>query len=184
MTDEELSWREIDREFIEDYKIFQTFKVRRESFHGKKGDFYEVHCSDWVTVIPRDAEGSILMVKQFRMGSGALSLEFPAGVVEKGEAPLNAAKRELKEETGVEANKWTLLGKVNPNPAFMTNRSWTFLAEDLSEAGETNWDEHESMESLWMEEDSISRALGRGDMDSAIMVQAWYWYQSKKKEIL
>ncbi len=61
------------------------------------------------------------MVKQYRHGSDSITLEFPAGMVDPGEDAKETAKRELLEETGYTSQSIVLVGKVNPNPAFMTN---------------------------------------------------------------
>jgi len=176
MKDEDLVWIEIQRKFLNDYHIFKTHSVIRQSKDGRQAPFYELETPDWVTIIARDKENRFLMVRQFRMGSASLTVEFPAGVVEPDEEPARAAWRELKEETGYEAGSIRLLGKINPNPAFMTNTSWTFLAEDLSNSGTTQWDENEIIHSFWMSEEEIDNAMGKEEMNSAIMVQAWFWY--------
>ena len=94
-----------------------------------------VDAPDWVTVIA--TKGSKLLVeKQYRHGSQSIVEELPCGMVEKNESPLDAAMRELEEETGhkvVNKSKVTSLGIVNPNPAFMTNRMHYFFV-DLDDA--------------------------------------------------
>lgn len=179
MEDRELSWSEIQRKRIADYRIFSIDDILCRNIKGREASFYQLKSPDWVTVIPRSKEGDILMVRQFRFGSLSLSLEFPAGVIDPGEDPLDAAKRELREETGYLATKWTLLGKINPNPAFMSNQSWTFLAEELEDTKKTEWDENEILQSLWKNEKDISDTMGLEELNSAIMVQAWYWYRCR-----
>jgi len=180
MKEEELIWLEEEREVLADYRIFKAVRVRNRSHSGKLADFYQLQSPDWVTVITRNDQGLFLMVRQYRMGSASLTLEFPAGVIEKGEPPEEAALRELREETGHNAGTLECIGALNPNPAFMTNTSYTYLATNLVDLKKTEWDENEIIESLWMSEEEIDRIIGKGEMNSAIMVQAWFWYKKAR----
>ena len=85
---------------------------------------------DWVNVIPLLAGGEVVLVRQWRYGTAAPTLEIPGGMVE-AESEREAAERELLEETGYRARSWRRLGEVHPNPAFLTNRCGTWLATDL-----------------------------------------------------
>lgn len=160
--------------------IFDVDQAVRRSPRGEEHPFVVCRCPDWVTVVPEltDREGRtrFLMVRQFRHGSGRLSLEFPAGVVDPGEEPLEAALRELREETGFRAAEMIPIGRINPNPAFMTNSSWTFLARGLEGTGRLDLDEQEFIQGCELSREELERRMGRGEMHSAIMVQAWFWY--------
>ena len=85
---------------------------------------------DWANVVARTKDGQVIVVRQYRFGSGTVTTEIPGGVVDPGEEPLAAARRELREETGYTSDRWSSLGSVDPNPAFHTNRLYSFLAED------------------------------------------------------
>ena len=94
-----------------------------------------VNAPDWVTVIA-EKDGKVIVEKQFRYGANCFVEELPCGMVEKDESPLDAAMRELEEETGIKVlDKKCLvkIGQVNPNPAFMTNTMHYFYV-DLDEA--------------------------------------------------
>lgn len=86
---------------------------------------------DWVNVVAMTSDRRLVMVEQYRFGSGEISLEPPAGIVEPDEAPLAAAQRELLEETGYGGGTWRYLGAVQPNPAFLSNLCHHWLAEDV-----------------------------------------------------
>ena len=105
----DILWKETGkRETVWKGPIFDVDKVNRVSPNGDEHPFVVCCNPDWVTVVPELKEGdetSFLMVRQFRHGSGALSMEFPAGVVDAGEEPLTAAVRELREETGYTAER-------------------------------------------------------------------------------
>jgi 8-oxo-dGTP pyrophosphatase MutT (NUDIX family) len=108
--------------------------------------FYVVEYPDWVCVLPVSTDGSVIMVEQYRHGIGLFSMELPAGMIDRGEAPLDSARRELKEETGFEASAWTPLGWCAPEPSKHTNRAHVFLATDLVRNGHQDLDEAESIQ--------------------------------------
>jgi ADP-ribose pyrophosphatase len=84
-----------------------------------------------VTILPVDNEGNVLFVRQFRVGSNSTLMELPAGKMEKGEAALTTAEREIREETGMAAGKMIPLGKFFVSPGYSTEYMYTFLATDL-----------------------------------------------------
>src|SRR5262245_40026071 len=85
--------------------------------------------ADWVHVVALTEERRLVVGRQYRFGTRAVTLEIPGGVIDAGEPPEEAARRELREETGFTAPRWSLLGIVEPNPAFQNNRCHHFLAE-------------------------------------------------------
>ncbi len=75
----------------------------------------------WCNVVALTPERRVVVVRQFRFGTGTVTTEIPGGVVDQGEEPEETARRELREETGYTAERWKSLGAVEPNPAFQTN---------------------------------------------------------------
>lgn len=128
----------------------RVLELRDVAFrHPKRGtqkDFLVAHAPDWVNVVARTPEGRLVLVRQFRFGSNALSLEVPGGVMEKGEEPVQAGVRELLEETGYGGGKASLLGSVLPNPAIMDNRCHIVLVEGAVPTGPLDWDPDEEIE--------------------------------------
>jgi len=175
-----LLWREEDSRKVLASPIFDVHVSRRSSPTGASGDFYVLHARDWVNVMPvlRNAAGEecFLMVRQYRHGIGGITLEFPAGILEPGEEPLAAAGRELEEETGRGAGRISLLGKVSPNPAFMDNWCWTYLAEDLSAPGKPRLDYLEVLDAVAVPVREVMDGVGRGELVNSLVMVALLWY--------
>lgn len=173
------AWKEIAARDLADYRIFDVSSSERESKDGRRGTFYLVNSSDWAGVIPVvDApEGRmIVMIRQFRHGTGTLCLEFPGGTVERGEDPAQAVGRELTEETGYEAEMILPLGLLSPNPAFMTNSFHAFVAEGCKLARPQALDGQEEIEVLLVPEREAIDLVGAEDNGHALMTAALFLY--------
>jgi 8-oxo-dGTP pyrophosphatase MutT (NUDIX family) len=88
--------------------------------------FYVLRYPDWAHIVCQDQDNRICVVSQYRHGIGRTMTELPGGVVEKGEDPLQAAKRELREETGIIACDWRSCGEFSTNPATHSNSIHVF----------------------------------------------------------
>jgi len=130
----------------------------------------------WVPGLPgpqrEDGKPMFVMVDQFRHGSSTVTREFPAGVVEKDEDSMLAALRELVEETGLEAEKTCLLGNVNPNSAFMNNRSNFYLVEGVRHVASQNLDANEQLDVFSVPVEEVIASMGTGLYDNGIMMMA------------
>ncbi len=116
------------------------------------------------------------MVRQYRHGLGGITTEFPAGLIEPGEDPARAAERELREETGHRSGRLTLLGRVSPNPAFMTNWCSTYLAEDLELIGEKSLDALEQLDAVTVPVREVEDRVGTGEYVNSLVMVALFWY--------
>src|SRR6266446_5979503 len=105
-----------------------------------------------------DARRHILLVRQYRLPARADLWELPAGRLDPGEKPLEAAKRELQEETGWRARKWKKLVTFYPSPGYVGEKMTIFLATDLTE-GEAQPMEDERIECRWFSPAEIDRML-------------------------
>lgn len=182
---ESLLWREISRELLLEGAIFSVNRVRRRSTEGTEGNFVLLDAPDWVTVVPLldggKEEDRFLMVEQFRHGSGRVTVEFPAGTVEPGEDPMKAGSRELLEETGYRADRIVPIGDISPNPAFMNNRVYFFLATGLEHEGDQQLDEHEQIHFHMQSASAVEKMMGSGEYDNGVMLMALYYYEMWKR---
>ena len=164
-------WKKLDSRMIGDMRIFKLLKERFESpRNGHTLDATILDTPDWVNVIALVEGGECVMIRQYRFGSDTLTLEIPGGMVDPGETPLTAAKRELQEETGYAAARWSALGSVAPNPAFMRNRLHTFLAEGCERVGEQQQDTSEDIEVMLVSELRLDDLVAQGQIDHALVV--------------
>ncbi len=182
--DEELLWNTGEKRRVFTSPVLSVDLSERT--HGeRKGEFVTLSLPDWVSIIPwtRDERGVpvFLMERQYRHGSESVTIEFPAGLTEDGESPLEAARRELREETGMEA-ELTELASFNPNPAFMTNRQTFFLATGLRRTGEQELDENEEIELLYLPVEDVIRKMGKGEYSNGIMLSALFAFMREAEK--
>jgi ADP-ribose pyrophosphatase len=170
------SWRVLHRETLFSHRLFD---LRRETLSAGEStrEALTLDAPNWVNVIALLPGERVLLVRQWRYGTAAATLEIPGGMVEGGESAEDAAGRELLEETGYRAGRVTYLGEVEPNPAFITNRCLTYVAEDLVRVGEPEGDGEEELvvESVALAE--IPSLIGTGAIRHALVVAAFYLYQ-------
>lgn len=170
-------WRELSRREVLATPIFTVTERENLAPDGKRGRFTVLEAPEWATVVPlvEGPEGpSFLMVRQYRHGSGEVSVEFPGGVVERGEEAAAAAARELLEETGCRAGRIEEAGKVSPNPAIMSNHFHVFLATELSTSGGQSLDEHEILDAFLVPVSEVEEKMGEPPYDHALMSTALF----------
>ncbi len=133
-------------------------------------EFYVLEYPDWVNVVAVTADGNIILERQWRHALGEVSTEIPAGVVEAGETPLEAARRELQEETGYTGGVWEPIVTVAPNPGLMTNHCHCFLARGVSKTSGQHLDANEDLQVLFRKPAEVDRMLHAGAFSQAMMV--------------
>lgn len=124
-----------------------------------------------VAVIPVDDEGYVYCVRQFRYPMGEHLLEVPAGKLEHGEDPLECAKRELSEETGINAHEYIDLGKIYPSPGFCREIIYIYLARSL-QLGKSHPDENEFLDVEKIHLDELVRLTMNNQLTDAKTVIA------------
>ena len=175
-----LYWETLGRSNVAKTVLFDVNTVRRVGPDGKQGDFVELDFAhDGVTIIPyfigTDGVARFVMERQFRHGSESVTLEFPAGLVEKGENASDAAERELWEETGLKANSLRPLGTVCQNSAYMNCYVSFFLAEDMevvTSLESRKLDDNEQIDIVCVPVREVLDKIGEGEMDNGASVMA------------
>ena len=158
----------------------RVFSVRQDTAvspeTGKAHEFYVIEAPDWINVVALTPEDEIVLIEQYRHGIRSETLEIPGGMIDKGETPLQAARRELLEETGYESPDWVCIGEVVPNPAIQDNRCYTFLARSARKVKEPQFDNTEDIETLTVPASEIHKIVLDGKITHSLVIAAFYWY--------
>jgi 8-oxo-dGTP pyrophosphatase MutT (NUDIX family) len=174
-------WIQENEECCYENRLFKVLKRRNRSpLSGKSSDFYVVSTFDWVNVVALTSDQRLVMVQQYRHGSNRVTLEIPGGAVDAGEEALQAAKRELREETGYASDQWECLGVAEPNPAIQNNRCTTFLALNARVVGPLDPDENEEIVVVVMPWSEVKAKVISGEIRHAIVLTALYFYETWK----
>ncbi|MNJ50363.1 ADP-ribose pyrophosphatase [compost metagenome] len=124
-------------------------------------------------------KGRLLLVDQYRQAMGRCELEIPAGKLEQGEDPLEAARRELEEETGYRCGQLTLLHSFYTSPGFADEIIHLYWAEDLA-AGEASPDEDEFLEVIGATFEETQQYIAEGRISDAKTILAAYIWQQRQ----
>lgn len=148
--------------------------------------YYVLKSKNWVNVVPVTKSGDILLIKQYRHGIGEDSLEIPGGIVDEDGpgSELISAQRELREETGyfTETSNYKLLSKFSGNPAMFTNWSYSYVAFDVEQKHEVEFDEGEDIEIVLKKPDEVKQLLLDGTIHHPHMAAALGLYFLNFKE--
>jgi len=153
----------------------RVFGLRHDSIElpsGLRQELDVVEHGGAACVAALDADGRLLLVRQYRHAARDWLVEVPAGRLEEGELdPLQAARRELEEETGRRAARWSHLASFLAAPGFCSEVLHLYLAEELELAGADALaaDDDEEIELVWR---SPAEVLARGDADAKTLIAA------------
>lgn len=171
--------RIVDREKLFSGKLLSVY---RKSVQNEDGSIWErevVGYGGSASVILAEFEGNIILVSQFRPTAEKYFLELPAGRIEKGEQPIECAKRELEEETGLIALNLRELMQFYPSPGFVDERMYLFFADKFTK-GNVHFDEGEELKVVAVPIDEIDEYI-RGKIDDAkTLVGLLMWRMLKK----
>jgi ADP-ribose pyrophosphatase len=171
-------WTLLDKTLALQTRIFKVLLARyRMPRTGQENVFSVVDSPDWVNVVAIDKHQNAILIRQFRVGTGAFTLEVPGGMVDPGEHPRATAERELYEESGYRAERLIDLGFIEPNPAIFNNRAHMFLAEGCEHVGAQVLDEGEDIEVVPMPVAEVLRMLHSGQITHALVSVALSRYE-------
>lgn len=128
-------------------------------------------------ILVADDRDRVLLVKQFRLPAEKYLWEIPAGRIDDGEKPLQAAKRELQEETGFSAKKWRKLAGYWPSPGYVQEKMHLFLATELSE-GEAKPMDDERIETRWFKKKELTEMIRDGEVEDGKTLLAFLLWRS------
>jgi ADP-ribose pyrophosphatase len=171
-------WKSVKSECIQHFRVFD---LMRETYisprTGNKYPFFVLQTCDWANIIPVTPDKQVVMIRQFRAGIRSFTLEIPGGLVDPMDnSPLEAAKREMQEETGYDSDQIISLGTVHPNPAIMNNRCHTFLATDVRITGDQKLDMGEDIDVMLVPLEEIPDLIRNGEITHSQVLNAFHWY--------
>lgn len=170
-------WKVLESEYLVRQPWLTARRDRLELPDGRIiPEYYVLEYPNWVNVIAITKDGQFVMERQYRHAARKISLELPCGVMEEGETPLEAAQRELLEETGFGGGQWKKLMELSPNPSAMSNTTHCFLAIGVEKIAEQHLDETEELSVLFMTKEEVKRMLNENQICQALMVAPLYKY--------
>lgn len=185
---DDLAWEEVSTEHIVQDKWID---FRKSAYRFPDGTvfepFYSYSRRDYVIVVAADCQGNYLCVRQFRQGIKEVTTEFPAGGLERtdgkeygagsgkesSEDALDAAKRELLEETGYASDEWAHLLTIPSNATIADNYAHVYMARNCRKVGGQDLDETEFLNVELHTAQEIEELIRAGKFQQAVHVMAW-----------
>ena len=195
-------WKLLKTEYLVDAPWLKVAKETCELPNGKViDDFYTLWQPDWVLILARTAEGKWVMTEQYRHGTGKIALEFPAGIIDKGETPEQAALRELQEECGYcvdprlredddgareddkghreddEGKAIRYLGKFPVNPDRHRGVFHVVFIDGVVKSGSTHFDSTEDIESLELSDEDLQKKMADGTFNHPLQIAGYFKFK-------
>ena len=168
------SWKLLSSRQIADCRIL---RVREDRYLFEptqaEADFVVCDSADWALVIPLTPDAQVVLIRQYRHGVREVVLEVPGGILDPGETPEASAGRELREETGYEAEAVRCLGRMMPNPALNNAHVYVLLAEGCRKVGDPKPDPFEQIEVVLRPRDDVPGMIACGEMCHAWVIAAF-----------
>ncbi|MEW6305819.1 MAG: NUDIX hydrolase [Verrucomicrobiota bacterium] len=176
-------WPVKSSEQLGDFHIFKLRADWKTSPRTHKDlKFLVLECVNWVNVIAVTPEDQLVMVEQFRHGSGTVELEIPGGVMDPHDAsPVEAGLRELSEETGFEGEGACVIGQVFANPAIMNNTCYTVLVRNCRFTSATRFDHGEDIVTRLVPIADIPELVRTGKIRHSLVVVAFYHFENWRR---
>ena len=170
-------WKKNSSKYLLENKIF---KMRQDDVTSPKlksnHEVWVMEVPTWVNIIPITKNGEVVLVNQYRFGMEKFSLEIPGGMADGDEDPKLAAIRELNEETGYVAKEVIEIGRVESNPAIMSNHTCTYLALDCEPLNNQKLDGTEDIDIILKNIRDIPILIKNREIEHALVISAFYFY--------
>ena len=144
-------------------------------------EFYVLEYPDWVNIIAITADGEFVMERQYRHGLDKTCYELAAGVVEDGETPLEAARRELEEETGYGGGEWKELMLISGNPSTTSNLTHCLLAVGVEKVSAQHLDSTEDLSVCLLALDQVRQLLVSDKIRQSLMAAPLWKYFAENR---
>ena len=178
---EDKKWKILSSEYLVKRPWLTARRDIAELPDGRvNNEYYVLEYPDWVNIIAITKDGQMVLERQYRHALGKTCYELPCGVIEKGETPLEAAKRELLEETGFAGGEWQEWMTLSPNPATSTNLAHSFLAVGVEKVSGQHLDSTEDIDVYILEQDYVRELLQNNQILQALMAAPlWKYFYDK-----
>ncbi len=189
-NNKDLEWEVVSEKHILRDEYMDLRAVRFRMPDGSEAEpFYRYSRRSYVVVVARDEEGKFICVRQYRFGIGKVTVEFPAGGIESNgseygapkEGTLDAARRELQEETGYVSEDWTHLITVPSNATIADNYAHVYFADNCRRVSGLHLDETEFLEPEIYTAEEIEEMIQDGTFAQAVHIMAWEMVKNRKQ---
>ena len=190
-------WKLLNTEYLVNAPWLKVAKEKCELPNGKViDDFYTLWQPDWVLILARTTEGKWVMTEQYRHGTGKIELEFPAGIIDKGETPEQAALRELQEECGYSLDErretrdergetrdersLVYLGAFPVNPDRHRGVFHVVFLDNVVKSGSTNFDSTEEIETFELTDEELQKKMADGSFNHPLQMAGYLKFKLSK----
>ena len=176
LEDLKLEEKTVDSQTVFQGRFLTVLRDRVINYDGKEYAREYISHPGAALIIPLTKTGHVIMERQFRYSVKKVFLEFPAGKTDKGEDSLDTAMRELKEETGLSATKWTFLTKIHPVIGYSNEWIDIFLAEDLT-LGSAQLEHGEKLHVVHLTPQELMAKVRAGEVSDVKTQIACFWLE-------